>query len=248
MSESAWPTLVPPGESSDFILGLDLGKTADYSALAVLERRWSLTPGAPKDSRRYAVRHLKRWPLKTPYPRVIEDVCALTGRPPLGCPLLGVDQTGVGQAIVDMLRQARQQGRLSCRLKPVVITGGSSVGEGDDGALHAPKKELVGALQKLLQTHRLLLADVPERERLTRELANFRVKVTASANETFEASGDHDDLVMALAIAAWLGERETPWECPTSGPPAPRAEGRSSAGLPGILAGREDRGRRLFGR
>jgi hypothetical protein len=43
------------------------------------------------------------------------------------------------------------------------------------------------------------------------ELLAFRVKVTASANETFEAwrERDHDDLVLAVATAAWVGERVT---------------------------------------
>jgi hypothetical protein len=36
----------------------------------------------------------------------------------------------------------------------------------------------------------------------------FRIKVTASANETFEAwrERDHDDLVLAAAIAVWCAE------------------------------------------
>jgi hypothetical protein len=39
------------------------------------------------------------------------------------------------------------------------------------------------------------------------------VKVTAAANEVFKAwrDGDNDDLVLALAIAAWQAER-----CPPS--------------------------------
>jgi hypothetical protein len=43
------------------------------------------------------------------------------------------------------------------------------------------------------------------------ELLAFRVKVAASANETFEAwrERDHDDLVLAVAVAAWTGERVT---------------------------------------
>jgi hypothetical protein len=46
---------------------------------------------------------------------------------------------------------------------------------------------------------------------MLQELMNFRVKVAASANETFEAwrERDHDDLVLAVANAAWVGERVT---------------------------------------
>jgi hypothetical protein len=42
---------------------------------------------------------------------------------------------------------------------------------------------------------------------LAEELGLFRVKVTAAANETFEAwwERDHDDLVLALALALYAG-------------------------------------------
>jgi hypothetical protein len=47
---------------------------------------------------------------------------------------------------------------------------------------------------------------------LLRELETFKVKVTESLNETFESwrERDHDDLVLALALAAWTAERWVP--------------------------------------
>jgi hypothetical protein len=44
---------------------------------------------------------------------------------------------------------------------------------------------------------------------LAKELTNFKVKVTASGKETFEAwrEKDHDDLVLATAMAVWFGSR-----------------------------------------
>jgi hypothetical protein len=38
-----------------------------------------------------------------------------------------------------------------------------------------------------------------------RELADFRVTITAKANETFAVGtrGGHDDLVLAVALVAW---------------------------------------------
>ena len=46
-----------------------------------------------------------------------------------------------------------------------------------------------------------------------RDLETFRVKVTAAANETFGAwrEGQHDDLVLAVGIAAWQAERQAPF-------------------------------------
>ena len=49
---------------------------------------------------------------------------------------------------------------------------------------------------------------------LIRELETFRVKITEAANETFGAwrEGQHDDLLLAVALAAWAGERALPHE------------------------------------
>jgi hypothetical protein len=98
---------------------------------------------------------------------------------------------------------------LAASLNPVLITVGHEVTIGDDGAWHVPKKELVSTLQVLLQSRRLLIAGrLPDAETLQRELLAFRVKITVARNETFESwrERDHDDLVLAVAMAAWLGE------------------------------------------
>jgi hypothetical protein len=73
-----------------------------------------------------------------------------------------------------------------------------------------PKKELVGVLQVLLQSRRLQVArSLANAAVLVKELEAFRVKITTSAHETFEAwrERDHDDLLLAAGMAAWVGER-----------------------------------------
>ena len=42
------------------------------------------------------------------------------------------------------------------------------------------------------------------------ELQNFKVKFTRAGNDTYEAwrESDHDDLVLAAAMAAWFGEKK----------------------------------------
>ena len=54
--------------------------------------------------------------------------------------------------------------------------------------------------------------DLPETQTLVRELAEFQVKFTPAANEVFGVwrEGAHDDLVLAVAVAAWAGERLRP--------------------------------------
>jgi hypothetical protein len=195
----------------DFLLGLDLGQARDYSALAVVERAREPHPdGGGRLVSRYAVRHLRRWPLGTSYTAVADDLAGLVRRPPLDGPVLVVDQTGVGRAVVDCLAERR----LAAALERVVLTGGRRASRSADGAWHVPKGELVGCLRALLASRRLRVAAVPERAALVRELLAFRVKITAAANETFAAGRerDHDDLVVAAALATWWGERHG--ECP----------------------------------
>ena len=190
-----------------FFLGLDLGQAADFTALAALESHYGPDPMRPERVvRHYACRWLRRWDLGTKYPEIVAEIAELTGKPPLAGSVLGVDQTGVGAAVVDMFSEAS----LRADLRPVLITTGHAVTSGT-GALHVPKKELVSTLQTLLQTGRLKIApELEHAETLRRELLQFRTKITAAGNETFESwrERDHDDLVLALAIAAFLAERE----------------------------------------
>jgi len=215
-----------------YYAGLDLGQAADYTALAILQQTIDMplyigpppaglrvvgvaddeedrptNPGAP-----YACVHLQRWPLGTSYAEIVKALGKYfrtikpgTAIAPLWGIPLAVDQTGVGRAVVEMLGKAN----LVAEIVPIVITGGHAQTY-DDGAFHVPKKELVSVLQVLLQGHRLKIAkSLPEAAALARELQTFKVKITVAANETFEAwrERDHDDLVLAVALGAWLAER-----------------------------------------
>jgi hypothetical protein len=189
--------------SSCFFIGLDLGQTTDFTALAVLERSVSARPGGETI---YSLRHLQRVHLGTSYATIIALAAKLLDTPPLaGCSTLVVDQTGVGRPVVDMLRSSM----ISAPIIPITITAGKTVRHSDDGGYHVPKKQLVTCLQLLLQNHQLQIpASLPDAKLLTRELLNFQVKITPAANEVFGTGRrGHDDLVLAVALACWLAER-----------------------------------------
>jgi hypothetical protein len=182
-----------------YVCGLDLGQQTDYTALCVMER--SLLP----DGRRsYACRHLERYPLRTPYPEVGRQLKELTGQLP--SPTVAVDQTGVGMAVMDILRGLQ----LPAYLAPIIITAGFQVSRDERGSHHVPKKELVGVVQSLLQSGRLQFAARLKLAKVCqRELEAFRAKMNiATGNESFEAwrERDHDDLVLSVALACWAGE------------------------------------------
>ncbi len=178
-----------------FILGLDLGQSHDYTALAILERR---------DGGAYEIRHLHRFPLGTSYPAIVDHVADLLRRPPLrGYMPVVVDATGVGAPVVDLLRR--------CGLAPemVEIHGGAGVSRGDDGSYRVPKRDLASVVAVLLQGGRLrVAAALHEAQTLVAELLAFRAKVTIAGHDTFEAlrERDHDDLVLAVALACWYAE------------------------------------------
>ena len=99
----------------DFCIGADLGQSNDYTALAIVEK---LHSGNPQKLTALHLRHLERYPLRTPYPEIADAVAALVqsehlvsyttdemlNRMPL-YPELVVDQTGVGPPVTRLLRE-----------------------------------------------------------------------------------------------------------------------------------------------
>lgn len=209
------------------VVGLDLGKQADYSALALLEwqpqpPRRVYGPGGgpglgsrpklvPADPPEYAVPTLKRWPLGTPYLNIIDGVVKFLQTPPLsgGRPLLVLDATGVGEAVAEMVRAKLTEARVQGGFVAVCITAGSAVTHVGAGRWRVSKRQLVSVLQVLLGNRRLHVAPkLAEAPTLARELATFAAEITPDHNETFAAwrEGEHDDLVLAVALATWAAE------------------------------------------
>jgi hypothetical protein len=191
-----------------WINGLDLGCAQDYTALACLEQQRVCDPITKEPGRKwtYQVRHLERYDLGQSYPTMIELAKKTLEKPPLTGSRLAIDFTGVGRPVLDIINLIG----LPVKRVPILITGGHAITrDADTGAYHVPKKELVSTLQILMQSGRLKIAkSMPLADKLSTELSNFRVKITASANESFGAwrDGQHDDLVLAVALACWLGE------------------------------------------
>lgn len=195
------PDTAPATETkrTDWTLGLDLGQTSDYSALVAVESQFTVS-GWQHD-----VRHIRRWPLGTTYPSIVADVVELMATAPLDRAETWCDGTGVGKAVVDMFRDQA----IADRLHPLTITSGHSCAF-EDGYWRVPKKDLVAVIQAPLQAGRLrFAAGDPNVRLLTSELTAFRATITTAANISFEAwrERDHDDLVLALAIALWGAAR-----------------------------------------
>jgi hypothetical protein len=180
-----------------FYCGLDLGQLSDPSALTILER---LEDGPHV---RYEARHLQRWPLGTAYPRIVEAVGALLTREPLvkQCRLI-IDETGVGSAVADMFREA------GIPFIGIIITGSTGWYRESGRRWHVSKLLLVSEVQKFLSSEAIGISrHLPVAEVLREELKNFRVHVSKSAHEIYEArEGATDDIVLSLAIALFVAE------------------------------------------
>lgn len=208
----------------EYYIGVDLGQVSDYTTVAIVERSVRGT------TYHYECLGLMRAALGTSYPAIVERLQAVAisdelrpFRRSLGRdgrerierspdPVCVVDATGVGIAVVDMILRSR----IAARCVPLTITSGGTPridtwGGARGGPPHhyTPKKDLVGCVQALLQGGRLrFVPGLALAGALKQELFEFKVRVTASANEIFGAwrEGTHDDLVLAISIACFVAE------------------------------------------
>jgi hypothetical protein len=200
---------------SPFYVGIDLGQAADPSALVVLEHTTQMLPPAgtvrPTRETFLHCRWLQRWPLGTSYTAIAADVVDLVAGPPLaGCQIV-LDASGCGRPVYDLFKDLLRKRRLTNGLHGVVITGGMA--ESFENGFHRVSKAiLISGLQVFLGQRRLqFAAELPDVDVLIREMQNYRTRITASSNEVFAArEGEHDDLLLALAIGAWYAERHPP--------------------------------------
>jgi len=164
------------------------------------------------------LRHLERYPLRTPYPEIVEKVDALVcderlspteydpsrGRFSSQPPALVVDNTGVGVAVTDLLKGK------GLKFTPVTITGGDTAHKTGRN-WRVPKRDLVAALEVPFHTGVLKVAEgLTLWPVLREELLNFRRKINLkTAHDSYEhwRESDHDDLVLATALACWRATR-----------------------------------------
>ena len=208
---------------NDVIIGLDLAQSADFTALAITEVQADFA----RRTERYAVRSLARFrPLR--YQHVVErvtDILPKLTASVLVNPLNGagiqsmrpnvslvLDATGVGAAVADLFAEAR----LPVDLQFVTIHGGDQVTRDAVRGWRTPKRDLVGVVAVALQNGTLEVAEGMEHAATLRaELKNFRARISSAGHTSYGAGvggddwrqGSHDDLVLAVALSLWWGER-----------------------------------------
>ncbi|MFN7985904.1 MAG: hypothetical protein U0529_00415 [Thermoanaerobaculia bacterium] len=171
-----------------YYAGLDLAQADDYTALVVLEA------GEPR-ARAVLVERFRG----LAYTAAVDRVAGALA--PFRDLLALVDSTGVGRAVVDLLRVRAPW----LRMVPVHLHGGARIRRAEDG-LHVPKRTLMQPLRALLSSGRLEIPSGP----LADELRSFAVRIDPrTGHDRYEARRGHDDLVVAASLAALplAGER-----------------------------------------
>jgi hypothetical protein len=182
-----------------FVLGLDLGKARDHTALVVNRKSVDWGGGI-----HHGIQFAHRFPLGVSYPAMIREVTALIDQlPPMPeKPALLADATGVGAPVIDLMREEGLQPHA------VTLTAGSHWVR-DGFGIRLPKTILASTINIGLQTGSLMIASrLPLLEVLKRELSGFKVTTTAAGNDAFgnDSQTEHDDMVIALGLAVFGAE------------------------------------------
>ncbi len=210
-------------------VGLDLAPAGELTGLAVIQRPLVHTSHAPAQKRpTHALIHLQRFSLGTPYSDIIDELGKLLRTPPLPGAVCGIDQTGVGRSVFRFFTDSLAR-RVTCRFVPVMIGPGLKAERVPGTGILIPRQELVGALQVLLQTRRIVFPTaLPHVAMLRKELESFKAKpvtVAAAAKTdplTAWREGQHDDLVLSVALAAFMSETSLPALHEPAAPPPNR--------------------------
>ena len=190
-------------ESGHHIISVSLGGPAKPSSLAVIEPRSEYWHPKGNESEldcenHFGVLWLERLAAGRPYPAIVARVRELAAARRLtrGCSLL-VDITATGQSPVKMFED---QGLYP---EPVDVTNAADAAY-HNGTQQIPRRDMIGAAQVALQSDRLKVSNKLElAATLVTDLQAFDPTL---AGPTARA-GQNDDLVTAVAVAIWWGDR-----------------------------------------
>ncbi len=198
-----------------FIIAASLGTSMQPTAIAVLEQEVLKNRNRVAETGALQLRHLERLPLDVNYPKTAARISKLLETKEIkdeekcgGAEVL-LDLTGSGRAIVELFERAK--------IDPIEVRfvgAGMTEEKVPNGPWRIPKVELIGALRVLYEAERLKTAKgldlVPE---LLNEFRNFKMRpprIDPNDPESWR-EGQSDDLIFAVALAAWRASRNVPY-------------------------------------
>jgi hypothetical protein len=197
----------------EFICGLDIGKSQDHTALAIV--RHTITQPQPRHPvpyedptvnrepkvQRFDLVHLQRLPLRMNYVAQGLAVREILSREPLasGKTRLIADSSGVGEGVLDLMEA---QGLRMVRIK---ITAGTETSQTGGARYNVAKSVLMSKLEAAMHSRELQVASsLSEADNFKAELQGFERRVTAAGANTWSARGsESDDIVLAVSYCIW---------------------------------------------
>lgn len=221
---------VPAAFDYTWFLGLDLAKRADRSAIAVLELK-QVECGFDFAHYRKVLHpvlhtlYARRLPRGFPYleiPALVRQLIEqISGPFPYGrqnreVKTLAVDARGPGEPVIELLEREFHSAAArpwNVKVLPVLMSAGDRANTLPDGAQSVPRRAMLANLRLLFEAGNLRIPSaLPERDYLFEELAHVQAE---------GGQAEHDDLAIALALAAWPAVRHHPRLCePRRGPAA----------------------------
>lgn len=189
-----------------YLLGVDLGKLTNYSALVVCQYA-----GDPATAPLEFV-HLERPELRTPYAAVVARIVELAATPPLaGAVEVVVDATGVGEPVLEMLRAST----IEAPLYPVVLAGPETAPHYDrlTGRWVVSKADLIESLEVTAHADRLLVTpELPLAGVFRGEIGGTTMRLGQAGRPTFthddpDDPSSHGDLMIAAALCCWVAAK-----------------------------------------
>ncbi len=190
-----------PTPDSRFYIGLDLGQRSDPAAVAIVEfyprpAGFDHVNYRPRFESVLRIRHMFTIPLGTPYPEIASQIRAtLRNRIFESRPTLVVDATGPGLPFLDFFTA----NSVAAHLVKLVITSSGSPSE-SNGFQYVSRTVLLNNLATLFQTRNLTInPDHPYAAQAIHEITALEISGSTTAK--------HDDLAMALSLAAWQANK-----------------------------------------
>lgn len=219
---------------NEFTISIDIAKKSDYTGIQIYKKIPTIIKGSQLlDQKDMQVSSFGIIYMDMFQGLKYEDICdrilkIATLDQFLGRTDIILDGTGVGEAVVDGLRERK------LKPYPIVFTNGNKVnevydknslvfgsGKGGFGSmnvlkqLNVPKKDMVDAAVLLLQQNRVKMGKFLKfKEEFLKQLSGFKGKINDKNNKRFEAETEnlHDDLVSCFLMFAWWQHYQEPRE------------------------------------
>lgn len=208
IEEEGLPRRTKNSPVHDFVVGVDIGLSYDYTGLVAFRR--TLVEGESPTYDCVKINMVRRITI----PDLVGRLMSMVTKPPLlHHTTLIVERNNVGPGVIDPLYRRLSGRDAPARLISGLVTMGDASNE-DGYLINVPKRDLVAAVSVVMDSERVRIPKSLPRangqDSLETQLRRFTMTREAGGKIKYGADlqSTHDDLVMACAWALWWGENK----------------------------------------